>query len=291
MARIFSGAMEPHPADIRSAISDGKMPSPAAEIRKNEANPTRAQCLTVCRNIARQYPNSFADQLDNGQLLGSGYTSLLTQVKNRIENLNRNSSFRQPRSCGNAKKRGTTDMYGCTRFQPSLPPDETENTMESKRQKLQEIYSQEGINGADRAEIKQLMETTFYLQQCHINVLPAPTIEDSKKWPYLFCQEGLYSHFELLTDIPVLRTLELAMEECGMAIIEFFKTKPSDAELKKVLTIREDVELSYCVLQLLMARFSERNIDLILLADVSFLFIYTYAMSYNYSSCISLSLS
>lgn len=83
-------------------------------------------------------------------------------------------------------------------------------------------------------------------------------------------------------DIPVLRTLELAMEECGMAIIEFFKAKPSNAEVKKVLAIREDVELSYCVLQLLMAHFSEKNIDLILLADASFLFIYTYAMSYNY---------
>lgn len=118
MARIFSGAMEPHPADIRSAISDGKMPSPAAEIRKNEANPTRAQCLTVCRNIARQYPNSFADQLDNGQLLGSGYTSLLTQVKNRIENLNHNSSFRQPRSCGNAEKE---EPQTCMAVQDSSP--------------------------------------------------------------------------------------------------------------------------------------------------------------------------
>lgn len=184
MARIFSGAMEPHPADIRSAISDGKRSSPTAqrqmarvladEMRKNEANSTRAQSLTVCRRIARQYPNIFADQLDNGQLLGSGYTSLLTQVKNRIENLNRNSSFRQHLSCGNAKKKGTTDTYGCTRFQPSLPAEESKNTVESKRQKLQEIYSQEGINGADRAEIKQLMETTFYLQRCHMNVLPAP---------------------------------------------------------------------------------------------------------------------
>lgn len=91
MARIFSGAMEPHPADIHSFISDGKRSSPAArrqmarvladEMRKNEANPTRAQSLTVCRSIARQYPNSFADQFDKGQLLGSGYTSLLTQVK------------------------------------------------------------------------------------------------------------------------------------------------------------------------------------------------------------------
>ncbi|KAK0154388.1 hypothetical protein N1851_003542 [Merluccius polli] len=149
--------------------------------------------------------------------------------------------------------------------------EEEEEDMSWPRQKLQEIYSREGINGADRAEIKQLMETTFYLQRCHINVLPAPTIEDLKtKWPYLFSQKGLYSHFEFLTDIPVLRTLELAMEECGKAIVEFFKTKPTNVKVKEVpLSLGGDVELSYCVLQLLMAHFSENITDLILLADGS----------------------
>lgn len=102
------------PVDIRSAISDAKRPSPAArrhmvrvivdEMRKNEPNPTRSQCLTVCRNLVRQHQNSFADQLDNGQLLGSGYTSLLMQVKNRIDNLNRTSSVRQHRSSGHGQK-------------------------------------------------------------------------------------------------------------------------------------------------------------------------------------------
>lgn len=67
------------------------------------------------------------------------------------------------------------------------------------------------------------METTFYLQLCHINVLPAPTLEELRtKWPYVFTQKGLYAHFEPLTDIPLLRRLEIAMEECGRAIVEFF---------------------------------------------------------------------
>ena len=129
------------------------------------------------------------------------------------------------------------------------------------------------------------------------HVLPATSIEDLKtKWPYLLSQIGLYSHFELLTDIPVLCTLELAMEEHVKTIIEFFKIKPTNAKVKEVLSLCEDVELSYCVLQLLMAHFSENITDLILLADVSFLFIYTYTMSYNDSSynntiCISLSMS
>lgn len=242
--KSFQGPWELMPVDIRSAISNGKRPSTAArpqmvrvvadEMKKFEANPTRSQCLTVCRNIVCQYPNGLADQLDNGQLLGSGYTSLLIQVKNRIENLNHTSSFQQHRSSVHVKKRGPTDTYGCTRFQPSLPPEETEETLETKRQKTEGIYSRDGINGAERAGIKQLMETTFYLQWCHINALPAPTIADLKtKWPYLFTQKGLYSHFELLTDIPVLHTLELAMKECGRAITELFKTKPTMQESRK----------------------------------------------------------
>lgn len=190
------------PSDFRSAISDGKNPSPAArwqtvrviahEMRKYEPNPTRSQCLTVCRNIVREYPHSFADQLDNGQLMGSGYSSLLIQVEHRIENLNRTCSIRQHRSSHHGRKRGPTDTYGCTGFQPRLPPEETEDTVESKRQQLDEIYSQNCITGAERAEVKQLMDSTFYLKRCHINALPAPTIEDFRtKWPYLFTQKGL----------------------------------------------------------------------------------------------------
>ncbi|XP_037645758.1 uncharacterized protein LOC119500207 isoform X2 [Sebastes umbrosus] len=265
------------PVDLRSDISDGRRPSPTSrrqmvrvitdEMRKYEPNPTRSQCLTVCKKVVRQYPNSFADQLHNGQVLGNGYASLLIQVKNRIDNLNRTSSFRQHRSSSHGEKRGPTDIYGCARFQPSLPPDENENTVETKRQKLEGIYIRDGINGAERAEVKQLMETTFYLQRCHINALPAPTIEDLRtKWPYLFTQKGLYAHFEHLTDIPVLRTLELSMAEFGRTIVELLKTKPTNAGVNEVLSLGEDVQLSLRVIQLLMAHFSESITGLILLA-------------------------
>ncbi|XP_037642907.1 uncharacterized protein LOC119498278 isoform X1 [Sebastes umbrosus] len=53
------------PVDLRSDISDGRRPSPTSR--------------------RQMYPNSFADQLHNGQVLGNGYASLLIQVKNRIE--------------------------------------------------------------------------------------------------------------------------------------------------------------------------------------------------------------
>lgn len=68
----------------------------------------------------------------------------------------------------------------------------------------------------------------------------------------------------------MLRALELAMEECGRAIIEFFTNKPTNADVRGVLSQRPDLEPSFCVIQLLMAHFSESLEGLILLANVSY---------------------
>ncbi|KAK0147739.1 hypothetical protein N1851_012559 [Merluccius polli] len=236
------------PLEIRSAIANGKRPTPAErrqmvkvlvdEIRKCEANPTRSQCLTV---------------------------------KTRIENINRESSFtshQTSRASGSSSghKRGPTDTYGCTRFQPELPPGETDDTVEQKRTRLEEIYSQEGAGGIQRAEVSSLMETTF----CLLNAFPAPSTEDIRsKWPYLFNQRCIYAHFELLTDLNVLRLLELSMEECGRVIKEYFQSKPTNKDVQTVFSQSEGTDVALLVVQLLMAHFTETTDALILLADVS----------------------
>lgn len=268
------------PVDIQSAISSGKRPSPPArrqmvrvladEMRKFEPTPTRAQCLTICKSIVHQYPQSFADQLHDGRIVGEGYSSLLAQIKTRIENLSRTTSFREHRSSGSGVKRGPTDTYGCTRFQPDLPLEETDDSIESKRQKLEDLYRREGTKGAEKSEVEQLMATTFCLQRSQINSVPAPSVAElMEKWPYLFFQKGLFAHFELLTDIKVLRALELSMEECGRSIVEFFKSKPTNSEVKSILSKDEASDSSYLVVQLLMAHFAEKQEGLILQENVS----------------------
>lgn len=278
----FQVPWEQMPQEIRSAIVDGKRPKPVErrqmvrvlvdEMRRYEANPTSSQCLTVIRNIIRQYPKSFADMTADGSLLGGGYTSLLIQVKNRIENVNRDGSYARHRASRSSStyKRGPTDTYGCTRLQPELPPEETNENVEQNHQRLAEIYRQEGGGGAERAEVKNLMKLTFCLQRRHINALPPPDIEDMRsKWPFLFTQRGTYAHFELLTDINVLRSLELSMEECGEAITEYFRGKPTNKDVKDVLSNSEDNEMAFHVVQLLMAHFGENLTGLVLLTDVS----------------------
>lgn len=275
------------PTEIQTAVSSGKRPKPPErrqmvrilvnEMRKFELCPTRAQCLTVCRNIIRQYPNSFADIFPDGSLMAGGYTSLLIQVKTRIENLNRESNYMHHRASASNSgfKRGPTDTYGCVRFQPSLPPEETVETVEEKRQRLQEIYSQEGMGGIERAEVKNLMETTFCLQRQHLNATPSASVQDLRnQWPYLFNQKSIFSHFQLLTDINILRALELSMAECGEAITEYFKLKSKDTNVKAVLSKFEDVEETLRIVQLLMAHFQENTNGLMFYTDVSIHFVF-----------------
>uniref|UniRef100_A0A673AGA4 Si:ch211-111e20.1 n=1 Tax=Sphaeramia orbicularis TaxID=375764 RepID=A0A673AGA4_9TELE len=212
------------PEEVQSAIANSKRPAPdkrrqmirvlVDEIRKHDTNPTRSECLIICRNIVKQYPSSFADMTPGGVIIGGGFASLLSQVKTRIENIHRAGTFKRHHSSRLSGQQQKIDSYGCTQFQPEPPPGETDETLEQKRQQLQNIYKQEGLNSIEKAQVLNLMKTTFCLQRNHINQTPAPSTEDMRiQWPYLFTQRGIYSHFESLTGINVLHPLELSIEE------------------------------------------------------------------------------
>uniref|UniRef100_A0A8P4K3W5 Sterile alpha motif domain-containing protein 3 n=1 Tax=Dicentrarchus labrax TaxID=13489 RepID=A0A8P4K3W5_DICLA len=172
------------------------------------------------------------------------YSVFLSRTLKRHQTSRRSGQLQRP-----------TDSYGCTQFQPDPPPEETNETVEQKRQQLVNIYRQEGIQGSERAEVINLMKTTFCLQRNHINQTPAPSIEDLKiQWPYLFTPRGLYCHFELLTDISVLRALELSIEECGQGIEKYLRTKLKNKDVQS-----EDGELTLCIIQLLMQYFFVYN--------------------------------
>uniref|UniRef100_A0A3B3T6F9 Uncharacterized protein n=1 Tax=Paramormyrops kingsleyae TaxID=1676925 RepID=A0A3B3T6F9_9TELE len=261
------------PEEVQSAIANNKRPAPdkrrqmiqilVDEIRKYEANPTRNECLIMCRNIVRQYPSSTgpssADMTPGGKMIGGGYTSLVSQVKTRIENINREGTLKRHRSTRmSEQQQKPTDSYGCTQFQPAPPTEETNESLERKQQQLENIYRQEGIHGGERAEVIHLMKTTFSLQRNQINQTP---------WPYLFTQKGIYCHFELLTGVNVLHAMEQCIQECGQGIETYLRTK---AKNMVALSQNEDVELSLRLIQLLMTYFDENIEGLLILADVSY---------------------
>ncbi|XP_036973995.1 uncharacterized protein LOC119030475 isoform X2 [Acanthopagrus latus] len=273
------------PPSLKTAIQNGKRPSPADrrqmirvlvdDMRKIEVNPSRAQCLIIARNIVRQYPQSFTDAMDDRKTtVGAGHESLLYQIKTRIEHLNRNNTVAHHRKAknghGDQPQRGPADTYGCTQWQPELPPEETEVSLENKRQKLIAIFSHEGSSGMERAEVLQLMVATYCLQRQMINASPAPALADVKnKWPYLFFPRSMCAHFELLTNIPVVRKMEAFLEEHGRNILEFFKQNPTNADVKAVLYRSDCSVTALNILPVLMAHFKEPLDALIIETDVS----------------------
>lgn len=61
-----------------------------------------------------------------GVIIGGGFTSLLSQVKTRIENLNREGTLKRYRSSRlSGQLQRPTDSYGCTQFQPEPPPEDS----------------------------------------------------------------------------------------------------------------------------------------------------------------------
>lgn len=257
------------------------------DMRKIEVNPSRGQCLIIARDIVRQYPQSFMDTLDDGTTrVGAGYESLLSQLKTRIEHLNRNNTLASRRSSkstnGANKQRGSADTYGCTQWQPELPYEETEESLENKREKLVEIYMHQGSSGLESVEVLKLMDTTYYLLRQMINANPAPALDDvKKKWPYLFFPRSMCTHFKMLTNISIVRKLEAFLEEHGRNIMEFFKQNPTNDKVKGVLYRTDCSVTASNILQLLMAHFKEPLDALVIETDVRFDWFQTVLLQYS----------
>lgn len=138
-----------------------------------------------------------------------------------------------------------------------------------KRQ-LRNIYSEEGMGGAERAE--PLMEKTYIIQRRYLNSVPAPAIAEIKEeWPFLFSQRGLYSHFGLLTDVAILIKLQEALNNRGGTVIRFCQELNRHPEIENVLASFEPEasDKAACILLLLMAFFKESKNAIMLETDVS----------------------
>lgn len=55
---------------------------------KVESSPGRKHLSIIAQKIVREFPEPFKDDIE-GLVVGSGYASLLTQLENRMSNLNR----------------------------------------------------------------------------------------------------------------------------------------------------------------------------------------------------------
>ncbi|KAF4113966.1 uncharacterized protein LOC131541152 [Onychostoma macrolepis] len=279
------------PSGIKTAIALGKRPTAkdrremirivVDEMRLTELNPSKSQCLIVAKKIVKQYSQSFADVLVDGTRIGTGYGSLLTQLKTRVEHVNRGCLLSRRRtqkktsnSSGEDIAPGPADQYGCVRWQPECPQEESEESLQEKQKEMKDLYSTEGPAGVERGHLSQLMKATYYLQRKSINACPSPSIADLKNdWPYLFTPKELYNHFKSLTNITILEKLEKSMEEKGKMILQFFRQLPAGTntdEMQRILMKYDDSGASClipCVVLLLLSHFKEKPEALFLQTD------------------------
>uniref|UniRef100_A0A8C1PKJ5 Uncharacterized protein n=1 Tax=Cyprinus carpio TaxID=7962 RepID=A0A8C1PKJ5_CYPCA len=272
-AETFKVPWEVMPSEIKLAIANKKRPSPADR--------RKLVRMLEMQNIVKQYPDSFADVLSDGTKIGSGYASLLLQVKTPVEHVNRNNTLARRRkerlrsSCRTISQssRRLADQYGCVSWQPEeFPAGENDDTLEEKRKQMVLLHSTEGMSGPNRGELHKLMEVTYYRQRRDINATP-PLSELKNSWPYLFCLKGIFLHFQLLTDISLLQKIMESIEGKGKRILSFFQEKPTNKEVCAVLSkYQVGNSLVLCFFKLLMAHFKERTESLLIEADVIFFF-------------------
>ena len=100
-----------------------------------------------------------------------------------------------------------------------------------------------------------------YIIQCrYLNSVPALAITEIKeKWPFIFSQRGLYSHFGLLKDVSILIKLQEALDNRGSTVIQFCQELNCHPGIQDILANFEPEasDKAACILLLLMAYFKE----------------------------------
>ena len=172
------------------------------QMREECLNPTLQQVTMISHRIVNEFPNSFQDQVD-GQCVGSGIAYLSRQLKNRIEHINRGIPSVRLRACKSCVK--IADAYGCPNYSPKVPLDETEESLENYRQELVAMFHQQ--NQLSWGKVDKLMSNSFFAQRLDINQeIDIHALRD--KWPYLFLENNLLKHFEILTEVNQQRLVE-----------------------------------------------------------------------------------
>lgn len=83
--------------------------------------------------LVSQYPDSFADRTYEGEIPGCGHYSLLMQIQNRLEHMNRNNSAAHLRKVRRQIIERTPDIYGCQLAASITPEGESVESFQRQR--------------------------------------------------------------------------------------------------------------------------------------------------------------
>ena len=260
------------PSSTRQLLDNGKRPSAAQ--RRDIIRIVASEVLTVCKKpgkkhineISRKmvlcYPKSFRDEIE-GQIVGTGYDSLVKQLISRLDNCRRlqasTAQKRLPESCSpDNVKRVCKDAYGCINSEPVLSPGETK----LQKQKQEELVKMFKNKDKDAKKIERLLVETFPSQRRDVLSALKETEDFLKEWPFLCQEAGMRLNFKELTGVQLDASFEESTATKFRRILRYFqfgKTE-SSSEARTILSkaLAGGEETSAAVL-MLVAHFKEQQ--------------------------------
>jgi len=126
----------------------------------------------------------------------------------------------------------------------------------------------------DVVAVHTLMHQTYCLQRLDINE-GLDAVQLKTLWPFLFTADGINTHFEQLTGVPLMKTMKSAFERKVDNLMEYLKSSSKRclpvaeliAEAKGEL--HNDTPSVVGLLLMLTAHFHEKEDGLLLLKDAS----------------------
>ncbi|XP_029967518.1 uncharacterized protein LOC115402957 isoform X1 [Salarias fasciatus] len=247
----------------------------ASDMMQRSSSVSKRNSTEIAKRMVAKYPKSLQDNIE-GDVIGSGYDSLVKQLQNRIENMKRSTTPRiRKRRCqaddsdtgdvAPEKRAAIQDTYGCIKWDVKfLPFGETLESQQEKQEKLRQMSQQ---TNANQEVVKQLMRETFYTQRKQVN--QGKNIKDLLEgWPSWFSDLGMDVHFKELTGLALKETFLQNVDKKGKQLLNFFSTvcaRKSKKFLQAAMKVKmlRGAELSGCsedvkeMVLLLMAYFDE----------------------------------
>ncbi|KAL7853087.1 hypothetical protein SRHO_G00188720 [Serrasalmus rhombeus] len=229
------------PEELMQPLERGKRPGPklrrqmvrivVTEMMEKCPHVGKKHSTDVAKKMVSKYPKSLQDIIE-GDIVGTGYHSLVKQLQNRIENVRRTSTpkIRKRKHESNSddtdeipleERAAMQDTYGCIKWNVQfLPREETQESQQQKMEKLKEMFQQ---SDANPEEVKGLMKSTFYTQRQHVN--QGKSIKCLREdWPFLFDEIGMSVHFKELTGINLKETFIRNLDLKGKRLLNYLTT-------------------------------------------------------------------
>ncbi|RXN27392.1 hypothetical protein ROHU_020084 [Labeo rohita] len=230
------------PEEVMQALERGKRPGP--KLRRQMARIVVTEMMQKCphvgkkhstdvaTNMVAKYPSSLQDVIE-GDIVGTGYHSLVKQLQNRIENVRRTSTPKirkrkhqtddsdQTDEIPLEERAAMQDTYGCIKWNVKfLPLEETQESQQQKMEKLKVMFQH---SDANPEEVKCLMKSTFYTQHQHVN--QGKSIKCLREeWPFWFDELGMSVHFMELTGIDLKETFTRNLDLKGKRLLDYMTT-------------------------------------------------------------------